>query len=165
MKKVLQRFDFQRVAPNFFADQRRAWLDNPGRPDLAIVCFSGQASLPWLTLLRPGFRHCCVLLRCGGGWVHFDPLAHFTFTALIPDLPVRDLAQLMRRFGYRTVLTRPAPLPSRTAPWRPHTCVEAVKRTLCLDAPWVLTPWQLFRLLQRRRRSAAGGPRPRKGPA
>ena len=32
-------------------------------PDLAIVAFTGQATLVWLRLLRPGFRHCFVLLR------------------------------------------------------------------------------------------------------
>ncbi len=32
---------------------------------------------------------------------------------------------------------------------RPLTCVEAIKRLVGLESAWTLTPWQLFRRLQR----------------
>lgn len=135
-------------------DQRRAWRADPRRADLAIVCFSGRASLPWLRLLAPGFRHCAAVLRFRGAWLTVDPMVHFTYAGLDSDLGLRDRIRLLRAAGYRTVLTRPAPPPRRALPWRPYTCVEAVKRLLGLDAPWALTPRQLHRLLTRRRRAA-----------
>lgn len=126
-------------------------------PDLAIVVFSGRANLRWLRFLKPGFRHCFVLMRTSGDWLYYDPMAHYSFVSVVGAYPVLFLLRFFRGLGFQSVLVRPKvppPEPHRPLPWRPYNCVEAVKRTLGLRAPWVLTPWQLFRLLKSLRRGS-----------
>lgn len=113
-------------------------------PARALVCFSGAATLWWLRLLRPGFRHCFVAIRQGPFWVVADPLSHRT--ALWIEA-VDDLAGFYRRHGLTVVATRLRRPPRRALPWRPFTCVEAVKRILGIRCGWVFTPWQLYNLL------------------
>ena len=113
----------------------------------ALVVFSGAASLPWLRLLRKGFRHCFVALECGDCWVIVDPLSHYTHVEVCGGLDATRLAALFSGGGRTVVATRTARPPCRPAPWRPHSCVEAVIRLLGLRAPRVFTPWQLYRHL------------------
>jgi hypothetical protein len=44
----------------------------------AYVAFGGQADLPWLKLLKPGFRHCFIVLEAADCWVLYEPLSHRT---------------------------------------------------------------------------------------
>ena len=43
--------------------------------DKAYVVFTDNTSLWWLRLLKPGFRHCYLLLSCRGGrcWLELNP--------------------------------------------------------------------------------------------
>lgn len=115
----------------------------------AWVVFCGQAELWWLRLLRPGFRHCFVALHDGRHWVVVDPLAPFTDVAVLDLPPAYDLPGWFRGLGLTVVRARLRRGLVRPAPWGPFTCVEAVKRVLGLHAPFVLTPWQLYRRLTR----------------
>jgi hypothetical protein len=113
----------------------------------ALVVFAGHADLKWLRLLRPGFRHCFALLARPSGWVVYNPLSHFTEVEVLANGTSEELSRWFRSQGYRVVAceaAEPMPVP---APWRPYTCVEAIKRVLGLRAPWVFTPWQLYRRL------------------
>lgn len=114
----------------------------------ALVVFVGAVELPWLTVLRPGFRHCFVVVRRGDHWVICDPLSTHTVLDVVSGLGVEDLAGWYRGRGLTVVETAVRPAPGHPAPWRPYTCVEAVKRVLAIGAPAVLTPWQLFRYLR-----------------
>jgi hypothetical protein len=123
-----------------------------GKEDDAVVVFSGRTDLPWLRLLKPGFRHCFVLLRRGGAWVVIDPLAHYTRVDLVPASLARtaeEVAAAYRDAGVHAVGTAVREPPARLAPLRPATCVETVKRVLGLRAPAVVTPWQLWTHLNR----------------
>jgi hypothetical protein len=122
------------------------------------VVFCGDSELPLLRLLRPGFRHVFAVLPASadgpepGGWISVDPLIDRMELALHPPCTVVELAGWFRHQGLITLnffLTNP---PRRhSAPWAPplapFTCVEVVKRLLGLRAPWVLTPYQLYRHL------------------
>ncbi|MEO5336533.1 MAG: hypothetical protein H7841_06530 [Magnetospirillum sp. WYHS-4] len=121
--------------------------DNPRIDSLALVVFAGQADLKGLRLLRPGFRHCFVVLRRQGHWVVYNPLSHWTEIQVLADRPAADLACWFAEKGYRVVPAPAGEAPRIPAPWRPYTCVEAVKRALGLRAPWVFTPWQLYKRL------------------
>ena len=107
----------------------------------ALVGFVDNGGLWWLRALRPGFRHCFVAVRDEPFWVVLDPLSHHTLVRVETE---DDLASGYRRLGITVVATRLRSPPPRPAPWRPYTCVEAVKRVLGIHAPWVLTPWQLY---------------------
>ena len=115
----------------------------------ALVVFSGRAELGWLRLLRPGFRHCFVVVEREGGWLCVNPLAHRTALDLWSLPPDFDLAGSLRVQDLVVVevdLVVPA---RRQAPLRLHSCVEVVKRVLGLHDRWIFTPWQLYRRLAR----------------
>lgn len=116
-------------------------------PTPAFVVFSGQTDIRWLHVLRPGFRHCFAVVKTGGAWVVVDPLSHYTALRVVPELAGWDPARWFRARGFTVVATRAAEPIRRHAPWRPYTCVEAVKRVLGLRLPMVFTPWQLYRAL------------------
>jgi hypothetical protein len=61
-----------------------------------------------------------------------------------------ELAAWYRHHGLHVVKTVATTPPAKCAPFRPFTCVEAVKRALGLRAPWVFTPRQLHRHLTQR---------------
>jgi len=113
----------------------------------AVVVFGDQVGLFWLRPLKPGFRHCFVLLEQDEGWVMLDPLAHRIRVAMLPPVASGDLAAWYREHGYGVVVVPLATAPKRPAPWGPFTCVEAVKRALGIHRVTVWTPWQLWRYL------------------
>lgn len=117
----------------------------PGAP--AFVVFSGATEIPWLRLLRPGFRHCFAIVRSGGAWVVVDPLSHWTTLHVVPEAAGWRPEDWIRQNRLTAVACRAREPARRMAPWRPYTCVEAVKRLLGLRLPGVLTPWQLYRAL------------------
>ncbi|CAA7617615.1 hypothetical protein [Magnetospirillum sp. UT-4] len=122
-------------------------------PRRALVMFSGRTDLWWLRALKPGFRHCFVALAEGeDSWVVVEPLSHRTLVECVALPPGFDLAAWYRAHGLRVVETTAAEPPRRTAPWRPYSCVESVKRVLGIHAGAVLTPWQLFRHLEQNRK-------------
>ncbi len=120
------------------ADGQNAW-----------VVFSGQTEISWLRFLKPGFRHCYVLLNDGERWTSIDPLSHVTEISVHHHVPVDfDLPGWLETRGNRVVK---APLRrniTKAAPFMLFTCVEAVKRVLGIHNRGVFTPWQLYRHLK-----------------
>ena len=119
-----------------------------------LVVFCDATELWWLCFLKRGFRHCFVALGDGERWMTIDPLSHVTDIALIPGDSVDDLASIYRGLGLTVLETSLRIPPRRAAPWRPFTCVEAVKRILGVHAGNVVTPWQLYCFLSRNRDSS-----------
>ena len=116
----------------------------------ALVVFSGRTGVRWLRWLKPGFRHCFVAVDDGIEWLTVDPLLH-RLEIRASGLPSAfDLAAEYRRMALDVIEVIPAPVALRRAPFGLFTCVETAKRLLGIRAPWVLTPWQLYRLLSRR---------------
>ena len=116
----------------------------------ALVVFSGRSGVRWLRWLKPGFRHCFVAVDDGIEWLTVDPLLHrleIRASRLASDF---DLAAEYRRMGLDVIEVMPASVALRCAPFGLFTCVETAKRLLGIRARWVLTPWQLYRLLSRR---------------
>jgi len=121
-----------------------------GRPASALVVFTDAREIPWLRLLRPGFRHVLVALRLpGGGWIVVNPLSHQIRVDPVAALEGPALAHWFRAQGFTVIETMTRRAPRREAPWAPMTCVEVVKRLLGIHARWVWTPWALYRLLVR----------------
>lgn len=146
-----------RLAPS--CRQRRAQGIEYAPPlyDRALLVFSGRTGVPWLRWLRPGFRHCFVALDDGAAWLTVDPLLH-RLEVRASGLPSAfDLAREYRKLDLAVLEIVPAAVPLRRAPLGLFTCVETAKRLLGIRAPWVLTPWQLYRFL-RRRSGSRGAP-------
>ncbi|PZO79297.1 MAG: hypothetical protein DI626_11610 [Micavibrio aeruginosavorus] len=123
-------------------------LTNIKEGQRAWVVFSGQTEISWLRFLKPGFRHCYVLINDGERWMSVDPLSHLTDISVHHHVPVDfDLPGWLAARGNRVVK---APLRrdvTRPAPFMIFTCVEAVKRVLGIHCRKVVTPWQLYRHL------------------
>jgi hypothetical protein len=115
----------------------------------ALVVFMGDVSIRWAKLLRPGFRHCFAIVGRNGQWVIFDPMSNYTNLGILSGPSIDDVASWYRQFGLTVIKTVVQRGESPSAEWRPFTCVEAVKRVLGIRAPWVMTPWQLYRHLGR----------------
>jgi len=114
----------------------------------AWVIFSGQADLPWLKILKQGYRHCYILLNDGQRWIAIDPLSNYMDVS-VHDLP-RDfnLPLWMKNHGH---IVMPATISrhDKQAPWMPFSCVEAVKRVLGIHERFIFTPWQLYKYLRK----------------
>ncbi|MFT6582863.1 MAG: hypothetical protein ACJAU6_003309 [Alphaproteobacteria bacterium] len=114
----------------------------------AFVAFGGQTELPWLRMLKPGFRHCFLVVEAPECWVVYEPLSHRTEISVIPAGQGFDPTAWLRHFNY-TVVPAVIETPPRTAaPWGPFTCVEAVKRVLGVRDSFVLTPWRFYEFLR-----------------
>lgn len=114
----------------------------------AWVVFSGQTELLWLNILKSGFRHCSVLLNDGAHWITFDPLSNYT-DLVVHNIPQDfDLPLWLRDRGKKVV---PATIgrPEKPAPFMPLSCVESVKRLLGIHKRFIVTPWQLYRHLNK----------------
>lgn len=114
----------------------------------AWVVFSGKTDLDWLRVLKPGFRHCFVVLKDGERWITLDPLSNYMEVLVHHHVSGEfDLPRWLERRGMRVL---PADLTrlKKPAPWMLFTCVEAVKRVLGVHKFFIFTPWQLYRYLQ-----------------
>jgi len=121
----------------------------------ALVVFMGDVSIRWAKLLRPGFRHCFAIVGRNEQWVIFDPMSNYTNLGIFSGPVIDEVAEWYRQFGLTVIKTVVRREGSPAAEWRPFTCVEAVKRVLGIRAPWVLTPWQLYRHIEHRRSKKA----------
>lgn len=116
----------------------------------AWVVFSGQTEIAWLRVLRPGFRHCYVLLNDGDVWTSIDPLSPYTDVVVHHCVDVDfDLPGWLKSRGYCVIPALINREHARPAPWMMFTCVEAVKRILGIHNRFIVTPWQLYRHLSK----------------
>jgi len=117
----------------------------PDKKENAWVIFTGKTDIFWLNLLKPGFRHCFVLLHDGNAWITIDPLSSYTDIQVYHHLESKfNLPAWLKEQGYTVVPYIIEKNISKAAPWSFFTCVEAVKRIIGLHACLVITPWQLY---------------------
>lgn len=122
----------------------------------AWVVFTNQTDLPWLKILRKGFRHCFVILHDGEKWLSVDPLAH-RLEIQVQSVPADfDLPRWLEERGHIAIRAK-LHEPQKILPLMPLTCVEVVKRVLGVRSRLVITPWQLYRHLRAERYSGVEG--------
>ena len=125
----------------------------------AWIIFTGHTEILWLRLLKPGFRHCYVLINDGKVWTSFDPLSHVieisTHHHIAADY---DLPAWLETQGNRVIEATVRRDLNRPAPFMFFTCVESCKRYLGIHNRWIFTPWALYRFLtaQRGQQSCTG---------
>ena len=127
---------------------KRAIRSNVAKPECAYVVFSGRSDLPWLRLLKPGFRHCFLAMRQQGCWVLYEPMSNRTEISIAAADDGQDIAGWMRQMGFTVLPAVISRESNRPAPWGPFTCVEAVKRVLGIHRRGILTPWHLHCFLR-----------------
>lgn len=114
----------------------------------ALVGFGGRPRIWWMKYLKKGFSHCFVVLGNGFEWILVDPLAHYTDVIVLKNVNVKGY---LKSNGYKIIQTTPG-IPNNTKPFlMPYTCVETVKRFLGIKNRLILTPYQLFLFLNRKK--------------
>lgn len=110
-----------------------------------IFCDSNRPESKWM---RPGFRHCYAMRNdYGAVWTRFNPCrSHIDISQeLVSDYPtiqdyVTDAETYLAYNGKPCDVAHSLSVVS---------CVGAVKYLLGIQAPFVLTPYQLYKHLQR----------------
>lgn len=126
--------------------QKRAW-----------VIFTGKTDIFWLRILKPGFRHCFLILNDGKRWISFDPLASYTDIQTYDHFDSRfDLPRWLLNRGFSVVSAPFNTNHSKAAPCMFFTCVEAIKRVLGIHKRSILTPWQLYKFLNNNKETSHG---------
>lgn len=118
-----------------------------GRRERALVAFADETRLKSLRPLRPGFRHCFVLVERDGAAVLIDPLSDRLAVEAFRGLTLEEAAERWTEAGFK-VVTASVGDPGRPAPLAPMTCVEIVKRTLGIHTRRIVTPRQLWEALR-----------------
>lgn len=113
----------------------------------ALVVFHDEGCHPLGKYLRKGFKHCFVVAEANGCLVRLDGMDGKP----VLDVVCRsdyDLATFYRRAGYTVVETHQRRRPP-VGPFMLANCVGLVKAFLCIRAPFVFTPYALYRHLTR----------------
>lgn len=122
-----------------------------GAEQRAYIVFGGGADQPWLRPLRPGFRHCFAALADAAGWTVLDPLSGRLVVARL-ELPAGfDLPGFYRRCGFAVLgpFLPGGPRARLLPPLAPFSCVALCRAVLGEGAPFALTPYGLFRALEK----------------
>lgn len=118
----------------------------------AYVVFTDETRVPFLRILKPGFRHCLVIVPLASGYISLDPLLTQVQVRYHPITPQMDLIDTLKTSGHRLVLTSIVePITTWCVPGL-FTCVTLVKRVLGVHAPSIQTPYQLYRYLERKQK-------------
>jgi hypothetical protein len=113
----------------------------------ALVVFHDHGNHVLARFLKPGFKHVFCALDDRTHWIRID------FMDTVPEVEVvamsdYDLASFYRSVGFTVVETTQDDRGNR-APFTVANCVGLVKALLCLSAPFVWTPYRLYRYLRR----------------
>ncbi len=114
----------------------------------AWVVFTNQTDLPWLRILKIGYRHCFIIIRDGEHWVSIDPMANYMDVGLHQVIDGVDLPYWLESQGHQVIQAGLNSNIDKAAPWMFFTCVEACKRVLGIHNRFVFTPYQLYRYLK-----------------
>lgn len=114
----------------------------------AWVIFTGKTDIYWLKILKPGFRHCYLILNDGQRWLSIDPLSSYTDVQIYHHIQASfDLPSWLREQGNKVISAPINNKHTKAAPWMVVTCVESIKRILGVHKRFIFTPWQLYRFL------------------
>ncbi|WP_296992907.1 hypothetical protein [Thalassospira sp. UBA1131] len=127
------------------------WADQSasGQEVSILVVFADAPEKRLLRVLKPGFRHCFVLVSGvrAGEWICLDPQSHRVRCESWCYSPIFDPAAYYRGLGYHCIWARYPASITRKVRFGPMSCVELIKRLLGISAFWIITPWQLYRHL------------------
>lgn len=122
---------------------------NSIEPTEAWVVFSGEADLWWLRILKRGFRHCFVVARDDKNWIVLDPLSPHLEIAVLPLPHSFDLPKWLSEQNLKVMHAPIQRGHDKAAPFNMFSCVEVIKRFLGIHIRGIMTPWQLYRFLNK----------------
>lgn len=108
-----------------------------------------KKTMPFLRLLREGYRHCFVVAHDGTDWITMDSMAGFTEITVHRHLDKDyDLPGWLAECPGSVVIAARMQRLYKPAPPGFFTCVEACKRFLGIHHAFIVTPYQLYRYLK-----------------
>ena len=115
--------------------------------DRAYVVFSGKAEFWWQYFLRPGFRHCAVIVQCMDYWLAVEPLSSRLQLRVLSHTGPEMSAFLSQR---GLIVLETSVRAARATLKMPSiwSCVEVAKLVLGIESIMIQTPWQLHRYLR-----------------
>ncbi|MBC6444297.1 MAG: hypothetical protein GDA50_02530 [Alphaproteobacteria bacterium GM202ARS2] len=123
-------------------------MNEPSHPyRRGYVFFTDNTDLWWLRWLKPGFRHCCLVLYREGTLILVDPLSHQLLLDVCVSVDEASLRRWLNSCGMLFVPVEVRESPRQVAPFGMLTCVEVIKRILGIRLRRLMTPWQLYRFL------------------
>ncbi len=134
-------------------------LPLPLRPVPTWVVFCDAPQVRWLWPLKRGFRHCFVVQRHPRHFVTIDPLYGQLEIMIHPATRGFDLIQILKDHGLTVVPIHLNPHKYSRSIHLLCTCVTIAKRVLGLNAPFIQTPYGLYRALMRRGTSPENQPK------
>ncbi len=126
------------TADNWVADWHLVFRDLP----------DWRSRSPFWRLLKPGFQH-VEAWRCDRGiWIRVDPAYEMVVVEALEAPPHELLDPALNLTILRVQRLVPKDKLRDPFTFGPATCVEAVKSLIGLRAPFVRTPWQLYKALK-----------------
>lgn len=129
----------------------RKSLFEAGYFNQGYVVFEHDSSLWWLRFLKPGFRHCYLLLPFSNQprqWLEINPMSDQIFVFLHSNtLNLDYIYHLQLCHNLQILPVKFVSAPPKCAPLAPFTCVEFVKRILGIHKWNIITPYQLYKYL------------------
>ena len=122
---------------------------NHGQWDEALVVFSPEVQLWWLRFLKKGFKHCFAVLSNQDNLVIIEPLRNRTEVCVMSAFPLDRLQNLLEANGYITVRTDIKQHTGNAVSLGIFSCVEMVKRLLGIHNALILTPYRLYKFLNK----------------
>lgn len=120
----------------------------------AWVVFTHNTEIPWLKMLKSGFRHCFIVLNDGVRWMSIDPLAPYTDVQIYHHIDSQyALPNWLKQQGYEVVKATIDKGHRKVSPLVFFSCVETIKRILGIHQRFIVTPWQLYRFLKKKNKS------------
>ena len=117
----------------------------------AWVGFAPEAEIWWLRFLKKGYRHCFVCIKSHDQWVIIDPLSRSIDIEIIAAEKVKNLPRYLAQQGYKVYPFGSIENTKKTGRIIGYlSCVTLVKKTLGLSKPFIFTPYQLARYLEKR---------------
>jgi hypothetical protein len=113
------------------------------------VVFCDAPRTPLLWFLGRQFKHCFMVMQNDHATITIDPLWRRLDVRMYPAAHAETLIKLFK--DQRLVVVKIeqfSPINLGSVLWLP-SCVGVVKRILGRTEPWVITPYQLYRLLTR----------------
>jgi hypothetical protein len=111
---------------------------------MIIIAFAPKSSKFLPNLLCKKFKHCAVITRTGKEFIMYQFITHRHVEKII--LRQRDI-RILAAHGWRFVYV-PCDIKYDFNPNSAWTCVELAKYAIGIRAPWILTPYALYRYIQ-----------------
>lgn len=117
-----------------------------------LVCTNPIMSHWWDRMMRPGFRHCYVLIWEGAAWLYADPTLSRTHVSILDYYENEHPAEWIEDSDASVIEVEVCNDPYRLrSPWiiGPMTCVEGCKALLGIRSFWLWSPLRLARYLEK----------------